>query len=85
MHRFWWLHGSWASRPAPQACASVYEAHRRELSQLLELLLTGEVVSDRTAIEHLVRVIGVLQRLHERHRLDRHGHCAICWPIPRTW
>jgi hypothetical protein len=68
------------------ACAhNLYKAHERVLSQLQDELLTGEVVSDRATIERLVRVVGVLLRLHDRHRLDQHGQCAICWPIPRTW
>src|SRR5262249_41641841 len=65
--------------------ATVYEAYGRELSELLDLLLAGEVVSDRVVTERLVRCVGALLRLHDRHRLNRHGRCATCWPIPRTW
>lgn len=65
--------------------ATLYEAYGRELGVLLDELLAGEVVSDRVTAERLVRAVGTLQRLHDRHRLDRHGRCAICWPMPRTW
>ena len=65
--------------------ATLYKAHARELAELLDLLLAGEVVSDRAVAERLVRVVGALLRLHDRHRLDRHGQCVVCWPIPRTW
>jgi hypothetical protein len=63
---------------------TLYEAYGRELSALLDQLLTGEVMPDRTA-ERLVRSVGALLRLHDRHWIDRHGRCAICWPIPRKW
>lgn len=64
---------------------TLYKAHGRELSELLDELLAGEVVSDRVTAERLVRAVGTLQRLHDRHWLDRHGRCTVCWPIPRTW
>jgi hypothetical protein len=64
---------------------TLYETYGQELSQLLDLLLTGEVVADRAAAERLVRVVGALLRVHDRHRIDARGRCAICWPIPRTW
>ena len=65
--------------------ATLYQVHGRELAELLDLLLTGEAVSDRATVERLVRFVGALLRLHDRHRLDQHGRCAICWPIPRPW
>lgn len=65
--------------------ATRYKAYGRELSELLNLLLVGEVVSDRAVAERLVRVVGALLRVHDRHRLDPRGRCAVCWPIPRTW
>ena len=65
--------------------ATLYEAHGRGLLELLDLLLTGEVISDRATVEHLVRSVGALLRLQDRHRLDERGRCAICWPIPPTW
>lgn len=64
---------------------TLYEAYGRVLSELRDELLTGEVVSERATIERLIRVVGALVLLHDRHRLDRHGRCSICWPIPRTW
>jgi len=64
---------------------TLYQAYGRELAELLDLLLAGEVVSDRATAEQLVRVVSVLLRLHDRHRIDPRGQCAICWPIPRTW
>jgi hypothetical protein len=54
------------------AHATLYKAYGRELSELLDLLLAGEVVSDRAVAERLVRFVGALLRLHDRHRLDRH-------------
>lgn len=64
---------------------TLYQAYGQELSELLDLLLAGEVVSDRATAEQLVRIVGAVLLLHDRHRLDRHGRCAICWPIPRAW
>jgi hypothetical protein len=70
---------------SPSVHVTLYQAYRRELSELLDLLLAGEVVSDRATAERLVRVVGVLLRVHERHRINARGRCAVCWPIPRTW
>lgn len=39
----------------PAIRQALYEAYGRELSELMEQLLTGEVVSDRAVPEHLVR------------------------------
>lgn len=64
---------------------TLYKAHGRELAVLLDELLAGEVVSDRATAERLVRSVGALQRLHDRHQLDQQGRCAVCWPIPPTW
>jgi hypothetical protein len=64
--------------------ATLYEACGRVLSELRDQLLTGEVVSERATVERLVNSVGALLRLHDQHRLDRHGRCAICRPIPRT-
>jgi hypothetical protein len=70
---------------SPSVHTTLYKVYGQDLSELLDLLLAGEVVSDRATAEQLVRVVGALLRLHARHRLDRHGRCAICWAIPRTW
>jgi hypothetical protein len=64
---------------------SRYEAYGRVLSGLRDELLTGEVVSERATVERLVRVVGALLRLHDRHRIDARGWCAVCRPVPRTW
>jgi hypothetical protein len=69
----------------PPTPAALYEVYGRELSELLDLLLAGEVVADRAVTERLVRSVGALAYLHERHRLDRYGRCPICWSVPRTW
>ncbi|MGI9001140.1 MAG: hypothetical protein ACR2GH_05690 [Pseudonocardia sp.] len=47
-----------------------------ELSELLDTVLAGEVVSDRAVAERLVRSVGALAHLHGRHRLDAHGRCG---------
>jgi len=45
---------------SPSVHATLYEAYRRELSELLDLLLAGEVVSNRAVAERLVRSVGAL-------------------------
>ena len=65
--------------------ATRYDAYGRVLSELLDQLLTGNAVSERATAERLVNSVGALLRLHDQHRLDQHGRCAICWPIPPTW
>jgi hypothetical protein len=58
--------------------ATLYEAYERMLSELRNELLTGEVVSDRATVERLIRSVGALLRLHDRHRIDWHGRCTVC-------
>jgi hypothetical protein len=70
---------------SPSVHETLYQAHGRELSELLDLLLAGEVVSDRATAERLVKVVGAVQRVHDRHRIDTRGRCVVCWPVPRTW
>lgn len=53
-----------------------YTALGDELADVLEVVLAGEVVTDRAVAERLVRVVGALVRLHEPHPLDNHGR----WP-----
>lgn len=65
--------------------ATLYGVYAEELSELLDTLLAGEVVTDRATAERLVRSVGALVRLQQRHRLDDHGRCALCWPVPRHW
>jgi hypothetical protein len=70
---------------SPNVHATLYQAYGRVLSELRDELLTGEVVSDRATVERLIKVVGATLLLHDRHRIDRHGRCAICWARPRTW
>jgi hypothetical protein len=70
---------------SPSVYATLYEKYGQELSELLELILNGEVVSDRVTAERLVRSVGALLQLHGKHRLDSRGRCAVCWSAPRTW
>ncbi len=63
--------------------ATLHEVHGQELVELLDTVLAGEVVADRDVAERLVRSIGALVHLHQRHRLDTHGRCTVCWP--RRW
>lgn len=65
--------------------ATLHEVYGQELAQLLDVVLTGEVVDDRAIAECLVRSMGALMRLHQRHRLDQRGRCAHCWPVLRHW
>ncbi len=62
----------------------LHEAYGRELAELLERVLAGDLVADRTAAEGLVRSLGVLVRLQERHRVDTHGRCSTCQSVPRA-
>jgi hypothetical protein len=71
------------SRPDPQA---LHETYGQELTGLLDGVLAGDLMSDRASLERqVVRVVGALLWLHQRHRVDEHGRCSICWPLPRTW
>ncbi len=46
----------------------------------------GIRTSRAAAVERqVVRVVGVLVRLHQSHQVDEQGRCSICWPVPRTW
>ncbi|MGH3833131.1 MAG: hypothetical protein ACRDRS_22310 [Pseudonocardiaceae bacterium] len=62
---------------------TLHEVYGQELAELLDMVLAGEVVTDRDVAERLVRSLGALVHLHQRHRLDARGHCAVCWP--RRW
>jgi len=33
----------------------------------------------------LVRSLGTVDYLHERHPLDTRGCCTVCWTEPRRW
>jgi hypothetical protein len=63
-----------------------YEAYRRELAALLELVLAARLVDDWAAVERLVvHVVGAQSRVLEAHPVDEHGRCSICRAAPRGW
>jgi hypothetical protein len=51
-----------------------------ELAYLDDL---GLLVSDRDAAERLLRLIGALAALTERHGFDERGRCRLCRPARR--
>jgi hypothetical protein len=62
------------------------------LVELLDAVLAGDLVNDRVAVDdrvalerQVVRVVGALVRLQQRHTVDEHGHCSICRIPPRGW
>ena len=55
-----------------------YRLVDEELSSLLEILLAGEVITDRAIAERLVRFLGAAISLHERHKVDCYGRCGRC-------
>lgn len=69
--------------------AALHEMYRRELAKLLDNIVAGEVpavaMDQATAERWIVRLVGALVRLQEQHRVDEHGRCSICWPLPPTW
>lgn len=65
--------------------ATRYRMFHDELSDVLNIVLTGEIIDDRATAERVVRSLGVAVYLHERHRIDEHGRCAVCWTVPRRW
>lgn len=56
-----------------------------ELSDVLDIVLTGEVIDDRATAERVVRSLGVVVDLHQRHSIDARGRCRVCWPVPPRW
>lgn len=62
-----------------------YRLLNKELSSLLEIVLAGEVISDRAVAERLVRFLGAVISLHERHVVDRYGRCGRCAARHRWW
>jgi hypothetical protein len=63
------------------ATMQALEAHERasrELAAVAEALLPGTAVADRGLAEALLRIIGVMLRLHEEHAPDGKGRCHIC-------
>ena len=63
---------------------TLYETYGQELKELLDIVLSGEVVLDRATAERLVRSLGALTRLHNQHRLNERGQCSVCWTVSRT-
>lgn len=63
--------------------AMLHKVYGQELTELLDTVLAGEVVTDRDIAERLVRSLGALRHLHQRHRPDIRGRCAVCWS--RRW
>lgn len=64
-------------------CTARYRRPHEELSRLVETVLAGEVVRDRPTAERLVRFLGAVTSLHERHVIDQSGRCTMCWSPPR--
>lgn len=44
----------------------------------------GLIVNDRETAERLIRVVGALIFLHDRHGFDEAGRCRRCRPV-RRW
>lgn len=65
--------------------ATRYRVFNDELSDLLDTVLAGETIADRATAERLVRSLGAIAYLHERHPIDARGRCAACWTVPRRW
>lgn len=63
--------------------ATRYRMFSDELSDLLDIVLTGEIIDDRATAERVVRALGAVVYLHERHPIDARGRCAACWTVPR--
>lgn len=76
--------GCAVSQPAPPIVA---EAYGRELAELLDAVLAGDLVTDHAAIieRRVVRSLGALVWLQQRHRVDKRGRCSICRPARRAW
>lgn len=64
---------------------TLYRFFDDELSDLLDTVLAGEVVSDRATAERLVRSVGALVHLHQQHPVDARGRCGVCCPVRRWW
>jgi len=62
-----------------------YRVFHGELSNLLDLVLAGDIVADQITAERLVRAMGTLVHLQEQHCIDKRGRCAVCWTVPCRW
>ncbi len=73
----------WAvNRSVPQTLHRVFE---QELTSLLDIVLAGDAVPDRATAERLVRALGAISHVHQRHIVDSHSRCQLCWSIDRRW
>ena len=77
------------SLPNPR---TLYAGYRCELSTLLDAVLAGDLVNDRVTVDdrvaverQVVRAVGALVELQQRHTVDEHGRCSICRAAPRAW
>jgi hypothetical protein len=71
------------SLPAPPA---LHEVYGRELAELLERVLAGDLATNWVSVERrVVRALGALVPLQQRHKVDEHGRCSICRSVPRAW
>lgn len=69
--------------PDPQ---TRYAMNGRALAEQLEQVLAGELVADPAAVERqIVRSLGALIWLQQRHHVDARGRCAICRPGRAWW
>lgn len=66
----------------PETLHRVYE---QELTALLETVLAGIEVSDRAVAERLVRALGAILRVHQRHIVNGDAQCGICWSSDGRW
>ncbi len=70
-------HSRWGqvvSQAVPQALHHIFA---QELASLLDTVLAGEAVPDRATAERLVRVLGAISHVHQRHIVDGHGRCEL--------
>jgi hypothetical protein len=67
----------------------VHEAYTRALIGLVDEIVAGGVpavvLDQATAERWLIRLVGVLVWLQERHRVDGRGRCSICRAAPAVW
>lgn len=62
-----------------------HRVFHQELTDLLDLVLAGDVIADRAMAERLVRAVGALLRIQEQHSIDDWGRCPVCFTQPRRW
>ncbi|MGH3971965.1 MAG: hypothetical protein ACRDS9_01355 [Pseudonocardiaceae bacterium] len=70
----------------PPALHELHELYGRELAELLDAVLAGDLVTDWASVERrVVRALAALVRLQQRHKVDEHGRCSICRSVPGAW